>query len=412
MLDKLNALLEEKRATIVAEGRSKGTEKVASGVVAGQDANGPRVTINGREYLNLASNNYLGLSQHPKLAAADHEAVERYGVGPGAVRFITGTQQPHILLEEKLAAFHDTEAAMIYSSAYSANCGVMAPLLDDQSIVISDELNHNSIIFAIKLAGLPRERKKIYQHSDMAALRKCLEESVGQAERVMIATDGVFSMRGDLADLPGIVALADEYDAKFPGGVYTFVDDSHGTGAIGARGRGTMEQVGEERIDIITSTLGKALGVNGGYVASSASVVEYLREVSPFYVYSNPITAGEAQSAIASIEIIDGPEGPELLAKVRENAAYFRSAMEEAGFELVPGVHPIVPVLVKDPMRAQTMVAELFEKGMLVVKVSYPVVPRGQDTIRVQISAAHTKHDLDLAFAAFSEVGKNQGLIS
>ena len=412
MLDKLTPVLDAKLKLLEKEGRLKGKEKVIVDMVPPGDGSGRKIAISDkRTVLNFASNSYLGISSDPRLIKAEHEADLKFGVGPGAVRFISGTQEPHIKLEKKLAQFYKKEAAMIFSSAYAANCGIVAPLMDKDTCIISDELNHNSIIMAIRFAGVSRDRKRIYAHSNMDELRKCIDEFVGKTKRLIIVSDGVFSMRGDYAPLKDIANLARQYDAKFEEGIITVVDDSHGIGAYGKTGRGTPEVTREERIDIISATLGKGLGVDGGFIVSSGKVIEYLREVSPLYIYSNPISSGIASAALKALQILDSHEGQELLERLRENSEYFRKGINEIGFETIEGIHPIVPIIIGNPTKARQMVSHLYQRGVYVVALTYPVVPKGQDTIRVQISVSHTRRDLDYALESFEEAGRKEGIL-
>lgn len=407
MLNKLTRALDAKLKLLEKEGRLKGKEKVIVDTVPSQDRFGRKIVMDdGGTLFNFASNSYLGISNDPRLTKAAHEADLKFGVGPGAVRFISGTQEPHIKLEKKLAEFYKKEAAMIFNSAYAANCGIIAPLVDKDTYIISDELNHNSIIMAIRLAGVPRDRKKIYAHSDMDELRKCIVESVGSGKRLIIVTDGVFSMRGDYALLHEMAHLAEEFDPKFEEGIMTVVDDSHGIGAFGKTGRGTVEVTQEDKIDIITATLGKALGVDGGFIVSNEKVVEYLRETSPLYVYSNPISSGVASAALGALEILDSDEGLKLLKRLKDNTEYFRKGVDQIGFKTIEGIHPIVPIVIGDAIKAKQMVSNLYQRGIYVVALTYPVVPKGQDTIRVQILASHTRHDLDYALSSFREAAK------
>ena len=412
MLDKLAPVLEAKLKLLEKEGRLKGKEKVIVGIVPPRDRSGIKIVMSDkRTLLNFASNSYLGISNDPRLTKAEHEADLKFGVGPGAVRFISGTQEPHIKLEEKLAQFYEKEAAMIFSSAYTANCGVIAPLMDKDTCIISDELNHNSIIMAIRFAGVSRDRKRIYAHSNMDELRKCILEFVGKARRLIVVSDGVFSMRGDYAPLKDIANLARQHEAEFKEGIITVVDDSHGMGAYGKTGRGTPEVTREEKIDIISATLGKGLGVDGGFIVSSGKVIEYLRETSPLYIYSNPISSGIASAALKALEILDSDEGLKLLKRLRENSEYFRKRINEIGFETMEGIHPIVPIVIGDPMKAKQVVSHLYERGIYLIALTYPVVPKGQDTIRVQISASHTRQDLDYALKSFEEAGRKEGIL-
>ncbi len=412
MLDKLTPVLDEKLKLLEKEGRLKGEEKVIVDIVPPRDGFGRKIVMSDKRTLsNFASNSYLGISNDPRLIKAAHEADLRFGVGPGAVRFISGTQEPHIRLEKKLAEFYKKEAAMIFNSAYAANCGIIASLVDKDTYIMSDELNHNSIIMAIRFAGVPRDRKKIYAHCDMDELRKRMDESVDNAKRLIIVTDGVFSMRGDYAPLDEIACLAKEYDPKFEGGIITVADDSHGIGAYGKTGRGTVEVTQEDRIDIISATLGKGLGVDGGFIVSDEKIVQYSRETSPLYVYSNPISSGVASAALEALDILDSDEGLKLLKRLKDNTEYFRKGISEIGLRTIEGIHPIVPILIGDPTKARQMVANLYQRGIYVVALTYPVVPRGQDTIRVQILASHTGHDLDYALKSFQEAGEKEGIL-
>jgi len=412
MLNKLTPVLDEKLKTLEKEGRLKGKEKIIVDIVPPKDGFGRKIVMSDKStLLNFASNSYLGISNDPRLIEAEHEADLKFGVGPGAVRFISGTQEPHIKLEKRLAKFYKKEAAMIFSSAYAANCGIIAPLMDKDSYIISDELNHNSIIMAIKFAGIPRDRKKIYAHCNMDELRRCIDECVGSAKRLIIITDGVFSMRGDYSPLNNIACLAEEFDPKFEQGIITVVDDSHGIGAYGKTGRGTVEVTQENRIDIVSATLGKGLGVDGGFIVSSEKVIEYLREASPLYVYSNPISSGVASAALKALEILDSDEGLKLLEKLRKNTDYFRKGINQIGFKTIEGIHPIVPILIGDPIKAKQMVSDLYKRGIYVVALTYPVVPKGEDTIRVQIQASHTRKDLDYALKSFEEAGKKEDIL-
>jgi len=324
---------------------------------------------------------------------AEEAAVRAFGAGPGAVRFISGTYAPHVELERRLAAFHGREAAMIFSSAYATNMGVIAPLVSAETIVISDELNHNSIINAIRLSR-PLD-KAVYPHLDMAALEKAIEDAAGRARRVVVITDGIFSMRGDHAPLDTIVEIARRHDDKFPENIVVVVDDSHGVGAFGATGRGTEEYTSTPPVDVLIGTLGKAFGVNGGYVVSNEPLIRYLRETAPFYIYSNPITPGEAQAALKALEILDSPRGRELLDRLRSLTRRFEQGLVDAGFEVIPGEHPVVPLLVRDTAKTRALVAHLFENGVLATGLAYPVVPRGDEEIRFQINADHTEGDID-----------------
>lgn len=353
----------------------------------------------------MNSNSYLGMSLHKEVIKAEEEGSRKYGAGPGAVRFIHGTFACHVELEKRLAAFHNKEAGMIFSSAYAANCGIIAPLISKETVVLSDELNHNSIINAIRLAR--PLAKEVYRHLDMNDLESMMKKWINGCQRMLIVTDGVFSMRGDYAPLSHLEQLGRKYHKDFPQGVLTVVDDSHGTGAFGFTGRGTPEVTRGEGVDIITSTLGKAFGVNGGYLVASKTVISYLRETSPFYIYSNPITPSEACAVLKSLEILDSEEGRALLEGLREKTGYFKKGLQELGYEILDGEHPIVPVMMRDTQKARDLVLFLKERGVLVVGLTFPVVPRGDESLRFQISANHTRKDLDQVLSHLADYKKN-----
>jgi glycine C-acetyltransferase len=350
----------------------------------------------------MNSNNYLGLALHSTVKAAEEQAVHLYGTGPGAVRFISGTWEPHVALERKLAAFHDRPAGMLFSSAYAAMMGILPPLITDRTAVISDELNHNSIINAIVL-GRPAE-KRIYRHLDMGELERQLAEAARTCARAIIVTDGVFSMRGVHAPLERIRALVDKFDAAFAENAVLMVDDSHGVGALGPRGRGAEEVTRPGAADLLVATLGKALGVNGGYVVGSDALVRFLRETSPFYIFSNPITPAEAAAGVAALGTVDGPDGRALLAHLRAMTDRFRSGLARLGLETLAGEHPVVPLMVRDTERTSRIVGHLRDSGILATGLNYPVVPRGDEEIRFQISADHTAADIDEALAALQRL--------
>jgi glycine C-acetyltransferase len=356
---------------------------------------GPRVTLSGegdKPFLQMNSNSYLGLSTDKDVIQAEEEASRRFGTGPGAVRFISGTFAPHVTLEKKLAAFCGREAAMIFSAAYSAVMGVLPQLITEETVVISDALNHNCIINAIRLAH-PVE-KVVYRHLDMEELEAAIQRYSGKCRRMIVVTDGIFSMRGDHAPLNEIVGICKEYEEKFEEGIITVVDDSHGVGAFGRTGRGT-EEVSGAKADIHIATLGKALGVNGGYVASSGTVIDYLRETAPFYIFSNPITPSEAAAAIKSLDILDSPRGLKLLEKLRNLTRRLEEGLKDLGYETIPGEHPIVPLMIRDTEKTSGMVKHLFANGILATGLNFPVVPKGDEEIRFQVSANHTDKDID-----------------
>jgi glycine C-acetyltransferase len=366
-----------------------------------QGPQGSAIRVADHEVINFCANNYLGLANHPALVEAAHEGLRRYGYGMASVRFICGTQDLHKQLESAIARFLHKEDAILYTSCFDANGGLFETLLGEEDAIISDELNHASIIDGVRLCKAKRFR---YRHSDMAELEKTLQEAKGCRLR-MIATDGVFSMDGDMARLPDICALADRHDAA------VMVDDSHATGVLGAGGRGTPEQLGVlDRIDVITSTLGKALGgAVGGFTCGRAEVVEYLRQRSRPYLFSNSVPPPVAFAAIKAVDLIAG--STDLRDQLHGNARKLRQALEAAGFTLRPGQHPILPVMLGDAALAGKMADKLLERGIYVIGFSYPVVPQGQARIRIQLSAAHTPEQLDRAAKAFTEVGKELGVI-
>lgn len=356
----------------------------------------------GREVLNFCANNYLGLSSDPAVIDAAAAALRTHGFGLSSVRFICGTQDLHKRLERSLARFLGTGDAILYTSCFDANGGLFETLLQDGDAVLSDALNHASIIDGIRLCKAARYR---YAHADLDDLEAKLKEAAGARLR-LIATDGVFSMDGDIAPLDRIVPLAREHDAL------VMVDDSHATGFIGATGRGSAEHCGVQgQIDIITSTLGKALGgASGGFTAARAPIVELLRQRSRPYLFSNSLAPALAAAGLAVLKRLD--RTTELRDRLAENTAYFRAAMTAAGFAITPGVHPIVPIMLYEAPLAQAMAADLLAEGIYVIGFSYPVVPQGQARIRVQISAAHRREHLDRAIEAFTRVGRRRGIIT
>lgn len=346
-----------------------------------------------RLFLRMNSNGYLGLALRDELRLAEEQASQAFGTGPGAVRFIAGTSTPHVELEAKLAQFHGREAAMIYSSAYTAMVGILAPLITDETAVVSDALNHNCIINAVRLSR-PKQ-KHVYDHLDMNGLAASLEIAAQSCRRAIVVTDGIFSMRGDHAPLDQIMDIADQYDEVFSENVVVVVDDSHGVGAFGKTGRGTEEFTGAMPADLLVATLGKAFGVNGGYVTASEQIVRYLRETSPLYIYSNPITPGEAAAATAALDLVDGPEGQRMLKHLNAMRDRFVQGLTYLGFETLAGVHPVVPLMVRDTVRTRELVTYLYENGVLATGLNYPVVPKGDEEIRFQVSADHTALDID-----------------
>ncbi len=354
------------------------------------------------QVVNMCANNYLGLSDDPRLIQAAKDSYDKWGFGLSSVRFICGTQAIHKELEARIAAFVGMEDAILYSSCFDANGGLFETLLGPEDAVISDELNHASIIDGVRLCKAKRFR---YKNNNMEDLRAKLEEARALGcKKILIATDGVFSMDGYIANLKGICDLAEEFDAL------TMVDDSHAVGFMGEHGRGTAEYCGVMgRIDIITGTFGKAMGgASGGYTAACKPIVDLLRQRSRPYLFSNTLAPAICAATLKTIELLEA--STDLRDKVHANARYFRAEMEKLGFDLLPGEHPIVPVMLYDPVVAQEFARRMLEKGVYVVGFCYPVVPKGRDRIRTQISAGHTKEDLDFAVRCFGEVKAEMGL--
>jgi glycine C-acetyltransferase len=363
---------------------------------------GGRVEVGGRSLLNLSANNYLGLAGDPRIAAAAKAALDRYGYGMASVRFISGTQTVHKELEARLSAFLATEDTILYSSCFDANTGLFETLLDERDAVVSDALNHASIIDGIRLCKAERFR---YANNDMRDLERQLERARGRRFR-LIATDGVFSMDGTLANLPAVCELAERF------GALVMVDDSHAVGVMGARGRGTPEHFGvQRRVHLVTGTLGKALGgASGGYTSGRRELVAWLRQRSRPYLFSNALAPPIAAASLAVLDLLEA--GGELRRRLFDNAATFRRRMAALGFRIPPGEHPIVPVMLGDARLAQRMAELLLGEGVYAVAFSYPVVPLGQARIRVQMSAAHAPDELDAAVAAFAKCGRALGVIS
>jgi glycine C-acetyltransferase len=399
--DRFHQALAAELDALRGRGTLKGAETVITKVLPARDGQGPRYLLEGegeRPFLKMSSNNYLGMSLRREVIEAEEHTTAGFGAGPGAVRFISGTYRQHLELERRLAAFHGREAAMIFSSAYATTLGVLVPLSNADTVLISDELNHNCIINAMRLAR-PKD-KQVYRHLDYADLEAKLAAAVGQARRAIVVTDGIFSMRGDHAELPQLLDLAERFDREFPENVVVVVDDSHGVGAFGPTGRGTEEFTRSRPVDVLIGTLGKALGVNGGYVTGSRVLVEYLRETAPLYIYSNPITQGEAAAAARALAILDSDEGRHLLAHLREMTRRFKDGIVALGYETLPGEHPVVPLMVRDTPKTNALVKHLRENGILATGLKYPVVPRGDEEIRFQISAEHTPADVDQTLKA------------
>ena len=396
MLDSFRDRLHRDEQALEAEGLLKRERIIAS-------AQGPVVRLaDGREMINLCANNYLGLANHPDIREAAHRAIDRYGYGMASVRFICGTQSVHRELEERLSAFLGMEDTILYSSCFDANGGLFETLLDEQDAVISDALNHASIIDGLRLCKARRLR---YANNDLNELEQCLKDSQDARVR-LIATDGVFSMDGSLARLKDICDLADRYQAL------VMVDDSHATGFMGDKGRGTHEHCGVlGRIDILTGTLGKALGgASGGYVAARKEIVAWLRQRSRPYLFSNTLAPVVAATTLRVLGLIE--DSADLRQRVHRNARHFRAAMQAAGFTLLPGEHPIIPIMLGDARVAVALADRLQEAGVYVIAFSFPVVPRGKARIRTQMNAAHSLEQLDKVIAAFATAARDLQILN
>ncbi len=395
MFDEARAVLSRQLDEIRAAGTWKEERLIAS-------PQGAEILVGGKRVLNFCANNYLGLSSHPRLLQAARAALDERGYGLSSVRFICGTQDRHRELERRLAAFLGFEDAILFSSCFDANGGVFEALLGEEDVVISDALNHASIIDGIRLCKARRLR---YAHADMEELSARLAEA-GDARLRLVVTDGVFSMDGDLAPLDRICELADRHRAM------VMVDDSHATGFVGRTGRGTPEHFGVQgRVDLVTSTLGKALGgAAGGFVAARREIVELCRQRARPYLFSNTLAPSIVGASLTALKLLE--ESTELRDRVWENAARFRERMAAAGFKLKPGTHPIVPIMLGEAKLAVDFARDLLEEGIYVIGFSFPVVPKGEARIRVQLSAAHTPEMVDRAVAAFTAVGRRRGLLA
>ncbi len=392
--DQARARIESTLEQIKADGVFKNERIIES-------PQGARIRVGGREYLNFCANNYLGLSSHPELVAAAHRTLDERGYGLSSVRFICGTQDVHKALEKKICEFFGTEDTIVYTSCFDANGGIFECVLGAEDAIVADKLNHASIIDGVRLA---KAQRFIYEHADMSDLEAKLKDAASLRDKIIV-TDGVFSMDGDLAPLDKICDLAEKHSAM------VMVDESHATGFIGKTGRGTPEHFGVmKRIDVITSTLGKALGgAVGGFTTGKKPIIDLLRQRSRPYLFSNTLPPAVAGGSIAALDLIS--KSTELRDRLEKNAKRFREGMTAAGFDIKPGFHPIVPVMLYDPKVAQKMAEELLGEGVYVIAFTYPVVPKKQDRIRVQLSAAHTPDMVEQAVAAFTKVGRKLGVV-
>lgn len=394
----MNEKLKERLAIELSDIKKADLYKVERVIESPQ---GPVIRVDGKEVINLCANNYLGLSSHPKVLEAAKQYIDERGFGMSSVRFICGTQDIHKELEQKISAFLGTEDTILYAAAFDANGGVFEPLFNEEDAIISDELNHASIIDGVRLCKAQRFR---YAHNNMEDLERKLQEAAGARTRIIV-TDGSFSMDGTIAQLDRICALADQYDAA------VMVDECHSSGFLGKTGRGTHEHCGVMgRIDIITGTLGKALGgASGGFTSGRKEIIDMLRQRSRPYLFSNTLAPSIVGASIAVLDMLS--ETTALRDKLEFNTNYFRTKMTEAGFDIKPGVHPIVPIMLYEAVLAQKMAARMLEEGIFVVGFFYPVVPKGKARIRVQLSAAHEVAHLDKAIAAFVKVGRELNVI-
>lgn len=388
---------------------SKRFEKIIDGFT--KDSS-PKAIIGSEKYHVFNSNDYLGLRHNSLLKKAERKFSEIFGTGPGAVRFISGSLKIHRDLEKSLAKFHKKDDAMVFSSSFATNLAVLYcliagqnkdSLVDNNVIVISDALNHRSIIDGIRVANLPKEQRTIFRHMDSVHLEEVLENNKKVYKRALVITDGVFSMLGEYQKLKKIRNIVDRFDKEYESGVLLVVDDAHGVGIAGKNGRG-IEEVEGVKVDVLIGTFGKAFGADGGYVAANQTIIDYLRESAATYIYSNSIPPGTAGAALKSVELLDKSVGRKLLENSKKNVAYFKNRMKTAGYLFAAeSNHPIQPVLIGDPIKTSDLVKKLFKKNIIVTNISYPVVPKGRDEIRVQISAVHTKKDIDQLVQAFEE---------
>ncbi len=404
-MKRLDKALAEELKGLKEEGREKNPERIITEYIGPEGVWGPRYKLAGEDgkFIRMNSNSYLSLSNNREVMGAADRATRDFGVGPGAVRFIDGTFAHHIALEKRIADFTSKPAAKIFNSAYTANCGLALTVGNKKTHWIGDQLNHNSIIRAMRIAGVPSENKGIYRHNSLEDLKRCLDQVEGGIERVIVIYDGIFSMRGDYAPIDRINEVVAPYREQFKDGVITVVDDSHGIGAYGQTGRGTPEHCNAFP-DIIVGTFGKAFGVNGGFIATSEQVIEAVRQKADTYIYTNPLSVADCAAAVKALDICDSSAGRELLGGLKERTCQFREGLDALGKESIPGPHPVVPLLVRDTVKTRELVAALFNKKILVVGLTFPVVPRGDELLRFQINAAHTELDIGYVLEVLKEL--------
>lgn len=417
MSERFERLVEKELVRLDELGISKRGERVIEGFTK---ESCPRAIIGGKNFLLFNSNDYLGMRFNPEVHRAEIESLEKYGGAAGAVRFISGTLRVHVELEEALAKFHDREAAILFSSAFSTNVSLIQALckgpsagsiVNDNVVVVSDELNHRSIIDGIRISNLPPEKRVVFKHGDYNSLREELEKKTGKFARALVISDGVFSMLGKSADVKRIREIVNEFQSRFEEGIIFVLDDSHGIGCLGNNGRGCEEIYGVKS-DLLVGTLGKAFGVEGGYVVGDKKIIDYLREACASYIYSNPISPASAGAALRALEIVDSKSGKDLLGKLRDNISYFKNNMKKEGFVFAASSeHAIQPVLIGDSQKAKDFSQGLLHEGILVTAINYPVVPKGRDEMRVQLSALHETEDLDEFISKASRCAKSIELI-
>ena len=404
-LDLLDIGLQQDVSRLQQEGRAKAPERVIVDYLHPKAPFGPRYKLSGSdlEFVRMNSNSYLSLSHHPDVLRAADEASHRFGAGPGAVRFIDGTFAAHIELEETIAKFCGRPAAKIFNSAYTTNLGLALAIQNKKTFWIGDQLNHNCIIRAMRIANVQRSNKAIFKHNDMGELKRAIENVPEGIERVVVIFDGVFSMRGDHAPVAQINQILAPHRKRFKEGLVTVIDDSHGIGAYGKTGRGT-EEICNAEVDIVVGTFGKAFGVNGGFVAASQAVVEAVRQKADTYIYTNPLSVADCAAATAAVKIADSKEGYARLQNVQDRIQQFRAGLDALGLESIPGHHPVVPLMVRDTDKTNQMVDGFTKNGVLVVGLNFPVVPEGDQTIRFQINADHTEADINYVLSVLKKI--------